>query len=455
MPSRPCCAEGGGLIQAPARRKETSVISENAQNAVAGARGVLAEIRVHTEVMRSAARARGTSLLPPLLMLGTSERVGSNWLSDTLRPVDGATQRAVPPAARRRSPSVRAQSAGGSGRRGYRHGLGTYGRHWLVTFVTSKYGTTRQGVKETNLFFALASLLALFPDSPVAVLSRSPLGVVSSFMRSGLFTRWDYRSRYRQMLTMTRSGRDRCYAVLVPDDDPPGIVALTRLQVLNTVLLAAALDGRDAVHIPYEAAVRSRDQVLAGLARVVPSWQAGSARPAGCRPACRLRLARLTRTRDLQHRRREGRAGRVPERGGSRGREGSRRCRARRRGQRGARPGSRAGSGLARRQPALPACAPPSGRNPGPGRATATTDADRPGYVRRGRAGVAEPPGHQRRVHRDAQRAGAGRAGQLARRDAPARLPDAARARRAAALRPGRRAVAGQRRATRCTPFTG
>ena len=36
-------------------------------------------------------------------------------------------------------------------------------------------------MKETNLFFALAALLALFPDSPVAVLSRSPIGVVSSF----------------------------------------------------------------------------------------------------------------------------------------------------------------------------------------------------------------------------------------------------------------------------------
>jgi hypothetical protein len=46
--------------------------------------------------------------------------------------------------------------------------LGTYGRHWLVTFVASKYGTTRQGAKETNLFLALATLLALFPGSPTS-----------------------------------------------------------------------------------------------------------------------------------------------------------------------------------------------------------------------------------------------------------------------------------------------
>ena len=53
----------------------------------AGNLDVLAEVQACTQAMRSAAHARGMSLLPPLLMLGTSERVGSNWLSDTLRPV--------------------------------------------------------------------------------------------------------------------------------------------------------------------------------------------------------------------------------------------------------------------------------------------------------------------------------------------------------------------------------
>ena len=246
------------------------VTNVTGQAAGTDALDVMAEIRGRTAAMRSAAFARGMSLLPPLLMLGTSERVGSNWLSDTLRPVmdqHNEPFRQQPDAGHPLSAlnpqAVPADEVTDAL-------LGTYGRHWLVTFVTSKYGTTRQGVKETNLFFALAALLALFPDSPVAVLSRSPVGVVSSFMRSGLFTRWDYRSRYRQMVSMTQSGRHRRYAVLVPDDDPPGIVALTRLQVLNTVLLAAALDGQDAVHIPYEAAVRSRDQVVAGLARAVP-----------------------------------------------------------------------------------------------------------------------------------------------------------------------------------------
>ncbi len=59
------------------------------------------------------------------------------------------------------------------------------------------------------------SLLSWFPDSPVAVLSRSPLGVASSFRRSSLFTRWDYRPRYQQMITMTRSGQEHRYATLI------------------------------------------------------------------------------------------------------------------------------------------------------------------------------------------------------------------------------------------------
>jgi hypothetical protein len=48
---------------------------------------VVAEITERLAAMVSAADARGEQVLPPLLILGTSERVGSNWVSDTLRPV--------------------------------------------------------------------------------------------------------------------------------------------------------------------------------------------------------------------------------------------------------------------------------------------------------------------------------------------------------------------------------
>jgi hypothetical protein len=48
---------------------------------------ILEEICARVEAMRTAAGTAGVKLRPPLLMLGTSERVGSNWQSDTLRPV--------------------------------------------------------------------------------------------------------------------------------------------------------------------------------------------------------------------------------------------------------------------------------------------------------------------------------------------------------------------------------
>ena len=50
---------------------------------------VLGEIEARLAVLSEAARERGEAVLPPLLILGTSERVGSNWVSDTLRPALG------------------------------------------------------------------------------------------------------------------------------------------------------------------------------------------------------------------------------------------------------------------------------------------------------------------------------------------------------------------------------
>jgi hypothetical protein len=56
----------------------------------------------------------------------------------------------------------------------------------------------------------------------------------------------------------------------VPDDDPDELTTLTRLIVLNTVLLADALDGRDHTHIRYETAVRDRHAAWAALAGLIP-----------------------------------------------------------------------------------------------------------------------------------------------------------------------------------------
>jgi hypothetical protein len=233
---------------------------------------VLSEIQARLTVMIEAARERGEAVLPPLLILGTSERVGSNWVSDTLRPVLGQHNE---PFRQQLGPdhpwsalNPRFVGIAGSGP----PAIGTLGRHWLVSFAVAKYGPARQVVKETNLFFALPALLALLPEAPVLVLSRSPLGVTSSFTRGDLFRRWGYRSRYQQMVTMTRRGNSsaRRFAGMIPNDNPADLVALVRLQVLNAVLIADVLGGRSPAHISYETAVTRPGDALATLTATVP-----------------------------------------------------------------------------------------------------------------------------------------------------------------------------------------
>jgi Sulfatase-modifying factor enzyme 1 len=234
--------------------------------------GLLNEIAARLHGMRESARESDQELLPPLLILGTSERVGSNWISDTLRPMMGqhnepfrqqlAPDHPLSPL----NPRPRNLAEGDLPIRG------DLGWHWLVTFTASKYATTRQVVKEPNLFFAHPTVLDLLPGAPMVVLSRSPLGVASSFMRGNLFTRWGYRARYQQMIALTRRGDKyaRRFAGLVPDDEPPDLVALARLQVLNTVLLADALHDRNPAYVSYETAVLAPDKALAVLACAVP-----------------------------------------------------------------------------------------------------------------------------------------------------------------------------------------
>ena len=248
-----------------------------------GAGSIPGEICARVEAMRTAAGTTGVELRPPLLMLGTSERVGSNWLSDTLRPI---AEQHNEPFRQQLAPDHGLSALNPHPGKWTAEALGALGWHWLVTFAASKHSERRQVVKETNLFFALPTLLALFPQAPVAVLTRSPLGVASSFTRGDLFRRWAYRRRYQQMVTATRSGHQARYGVLVPDDDPPDLVALVRLQVLNTVLLATALAGRDIAVIPYETAVICPQTAVDVLAALVPDLGIQPARralrAAGC-----------------------------------------------------------------------------------------------------------------------------------------------------------------------------
>ena len=213
---------------------------------------VLDELDIRVTDLRNLARAEGTEIWAPLLVLGTSERVGSNWLSDSLRPVMPQHNEPFRQQLGPDHPLSPVNPFAIDVEQVHRKLLGKLGWHWLAEFVLSKYGPVRQMLKETNLFFATATPLRLFPDAPAVVLSRSPLGVASSFARSNLFSRWDYAARYRQMVSMTKTGPHGRLAPLVPDDHPDDLTALTRLIVLNSVLLASALEGREARHIRYE-----------------------------------------------------------------------------------------------------------------------------------------------------------------------------------------------------------
>ncbi|GAA2493905.1 hypothetical protein [Winogradskya humida] len=231
---------------------------------------VLDEIDQRLTQLRIRARAVGVTVLPPLLALGTSERVGSNWLSDTLRPVMPQHNEPFRQQLGAPHPLSPVNPYGIEVDRVPRALLGRLGWHALVESVVAKYAPVRHLVKETNLFFTTRSLLRLFADAPVVVLTRSPIGVASSFVRSNLYRRWGYADRYRQMITMTGAGPHAGFSALVPDDDPDELTGLVRMIVLNTVLLSRAVDAREHTHIRYEKAVLDRSAAWQALAGLMP-----------------------------------------------------------------------------------------------------------------------------------------------------------------------------------------
>ncbi|MFE9244771.1 hypothetical protein [Nocardiopsis sp. NPDC006938] len=202
--------------------------------------------------------------LPPILVLGTSERVGSNWVLDSMRHATTQHNEPLRQQLGRDHPLAPLTSAPPGAARSP---LATY---WVEVFRRSKYHGGRHILKETNLYFTAAPFLDMFPDAPVVVLSRSPLGVASSFTRGGLWGRWGYSTIYRRIVAMTQDDERFRWSELVPDDDPYPPVALTRLIVLNAALLAEALSGREYAHVSYEAAVLDRRSAMSPLAETLP-----------------------------------------------------------------------------------------------------------------------------------------------------------------------------------------
>ncbi|MBT0768553.1 hypothetical protein KIH74_06425 [Kineosporia sp. J2-2] len=225
---------------------------------------VIAEITTRQAHMRTTASRNGVYLYSPLLMLGTSERVGSNWFSDSLRPVMLQANEPLRQQLGRRHPFSTMNPEVPDGV------LSPYARHWLIHTVLSKLSPERQGWKETNLWFALPALLALLPDSPVAVLTRSPLGVASSFERGRLFQRWDYRGRYALLRLATQRPRWQGFAAMIPDDNPDDLTALVRMHALNTMLTAMVTAGRTVTQVPYELSIIHRPRVMQDLAATLP-----------------------------------------------------------------------------------------------------------------------------------------------------------------------------------------
>ncbi|MET8623783.1 SUMF1/EgtB/PvdO family nonheme iron enzyme [Kitasatospora sp. NPDC004669] len=207
----------------------------------------------------------------PLLTLGVFERVGSNWVSDTLRPYLpqhnepfrqqlGARHPLSPNNSRPPGPADT--------------DLPGLPAHHLACALADLYGTDRRHmVKETNLWLATGAITNLLPNSPLLVLSRAPLGIASSFARGNLFERWHYASRYAMLGDAARrSAHWAAWSALLPEDDPEPAVALARLIAFNTLLLAQAVRkdvggiGRPCAHLAYERHVLAPESVRATLA---------------------------------------------------------------------------------------------------------------------------------------------------------------------------------------------
>lgn len=204
---------------------------------------------------------------PPILLLGTSERVGSNWTLDALR---HATIQHNEPLRQQLGPEHPYSPLSLASRDHTSTSLSPIAVHWLQAFVRGKHQGGPHVIKETNLYFTADRFLRLFPESPVLVLSRSPLGVASSFVRGDLWRRWGYGDIYRRVVAMTHDRARNQWARLVPDDSPGALVALTRLIALNTGLLAEALSRRAHAHVSYESAVLDRDAAMSPTMRLVP-----------------------------------------------------------------------------------------------------------------------------------------------------------------------------------------
>ncbi|MEV5985995.1 hypothetical protein AB0L85_13345 [Streptomyces sp. NPDC052051] len=219
-----------------------------------------------TEIAKQVAALHGPGSSAPFLALGVFERVGSNWLSDSLRRRMPQHNEPFRQQLSRQHPLVQGERTlfdltGAA--------LDPLGAYHLSCALSDLYGSPRNLVKETNLFFGTETVLRLLPASPAIILTRAPLGIASSFEHGHLWGRWKYEQRYLQVAATAKSPNWRDFEPLAPQDSPSPSVAIGRLMALNTLLLANSLhqSGRQTTVVSYEEHVRNPAAVRDELGR--------------------------------------------------------------------------------------------------------------------------------------------------------------------------------------------
>jgi hypothetical protein len=232
----------------------------------------LANIRGNVTKIEQFCSKEGLPFKKPLLILGTFERVGSNWLLDTLNQHVHTHNEPFKQQLSEESEFSTMSPQLESIEKPLTSDKDPFPSYWLETFVAAKYGTIDHAVKENNLFFALENYLKFFPDTPILIVKREPLGILSSFIDQDLFDKWDYEKRYEQLKNVSHSEKWESFQFICDDTDKeekPPIVRLTRMLFLNSLLMAHLLGKRPCKELTYESSIKDRSEVLQFLSTEV------------------------------------------------------------------------------------------------------------------------------------------------------------------------------------------
>lgn len=239
-----------------------------------GSVSVLEDIRSQVDSIKTNALENGETIAAPVLALGVSERVGSNWFLATLA---NTMQTHNEPFRQQLHRSHQLSTICPQPLDVSNYPLEAthpFERYWLSNFVLSKYSKSPQVIKETNLFFSTTNFTNMFPDSTTIILARNPIGIAGSFADNDLFRLWNYAERYNQLKAMTRQPKHEDYAFIFDGEHDPGSLRkLTRLIVLNSLLISEAVRDRDAHIIRYEDSVLDRTRTLAQASEFLSKLQ--------------------------------------------------------------------------------------------------------------------------------------------------------------------------------------